>query len=164
MTTILSTVYASAPGNLIYTPTLELISADTTQDPVYLINGYYDQVATLESGQTVTFKACGMTPSLPKQDASGRQSLKFAIDNVFGYARLMIDKALEAGGESFVVYRAYVAPDWSGPQDIYRLTLAGAELSDGVLTAEAAYQDLLNQLWQRLRYDAEFAPGLKHFN
>lgn len=162
--TILSTVYASAPSNLIYTPTLELISADPAQESIYLVNGYYDQVATLETGETVTFQACGMTPSLPKQDASGRQSLKFAIDNVFGYARLMIEKALEAGGESFVVFRAYVAPDFSAPQDVYRLTLAGAELSEGVFTAEAAYQDLLNQLWQRQRYDSQFAPGLKHFS
>lgn len=162
--TILSTVYASAPSNLIYTPTLELISADPTAERVYLINGYYDQEATLETGETVLFKACGMTPSLPKQDASGRQSLQFAIDNVRGHAHKMLSDALESGGESFVVYRAYVAPDFYAPQDVYKLTLSAAEMSDGVLRAEASYQDLLNQLWQRQRYDAEFAPGLKYFS
>jgi hypothetical protein len=162
--TILNVVYASAPPNLIYVPTLTLVSGDPDEPPLYLVHGYTDQDASLETGELVKYTACGMTPSLPKEDASGRQSLRFAIDNVAGLARRWIDASLESGNQSYVVYRAYVAPDWSAPQEVIKMTLSSAELSEGVLNAEAAYNDLLNQLWLRDRYDDIFAPGLRHFN
>ena len=130
---------------------------------VYLTVGFKDVTATLETSATVTFIACGMDIALPDKDASGNQSLMFAIDNITGEAQRFVDDALTAGGEMLLIYREYLASDLSTPVSVPKtLNIIGGTFEGGTFQAEASYYDMLNTAWPRDRYTADFAPGIKY--
>jgi hypothetical protein len=161
--TILRTLYASAPASEVLIPTIEIRHA--SMPTVYLTVGFKDVTATLEDASTVTFIATGMDISLPEKDASGNQSLIFAIDNITGEAQRFVDTALEAGGEMLLIYREYLASDLTTPASTPKtLNIIGGTFEGGTFQAEASYYDMLNTAWPRDRYTADFAPGIKYIS
>jgi hypothetical protein len=159
--TILRTLYASAPAAEVLIPTIEIRHASIP--PVYLCTGFSDVTATLENDSTVTFTACGIDIALPEKDASGNQSLVFAIDNITGEAQRFVDAALAAGGEMLLIYREYLASDLSAPASVPKtLNIIGGVFEGGTFQAEASYYDMLNTAWPRDRYTSDFAPGIKY--
>ena len=159
--TILRALYASAPAAEVLIPTIEIRHA--SMPPVYLCTGFSDVTATLENSSTVTFDACGISIALPEKDASGNQSLVFAIDNITGEAQQFVDTALAAGGEMLLIYREYLASDLSAPSSVPKtLNIIGGVFEGGTFQAEASYYDMLNTAWPRDRYTADYAPGIKY--
>lgn len=161
MTTVLRTLYASAPAAEMLIPTIEIRHASMPTQ--YLTVGFSNVAAVLEDATPVTFIATGMDISLPEKDASGNQSLVFAIDNITGEAQRFVDMALEAGGEMLLIYREYLASDLSAPASTPKtLNIIGGSFEGGTFQAEASYYDMLNTAWPRDRYTADFAPGIKY--
>ena len=159
--TLIATLYASAPAGEVLIPTIEVRHA--SMPSVYLTVGFDDVAATLETSATVTFTACGLDIALPDRDASGNQSLIFAIDNVTGEAQRFVDAALTAGGDLLLIYREYLAGDLGAPASVPKvLHIIGGTFEGGTFQAEASYYDMLNTAWPRERYTADFAPGIKY--
>lgn len=158
--TILSTVYASAPAAEVIIPTLEI----RTPTPIYTCAGFEDQEVTLEDGTDVTFTASGLDVSLPARNDTGQQTLTFAIENVTGIAQREIELAIENGSRIPVIYRPYLSSDLSAPAEApIKLNLSGADFRGSTVQVTCSYQDPINTAWPRLRYTADFAPGLVYF-
>lgn len=158
--TILNTVYASAPIDQVFIPSLEIL----TPTPQRICAGFEDLTLGLETGGSALFHGRGIAISLPGADTSGRQQLTFAIDNVHGIAQQQIDEALELDTHTQVVYRAYSSSDLSAPAETpLRMTLVGGGFEGGRLQIQCAYYDLITTAWPRARYTVGFAPGLKYF-
>ena len=156
--TILATVYASAPADEVVIPTIELTSAGWTE-PVRVCMGYED--ITTDVG---TFTATAMEVALPERNTQGYQSLRFAIANVSGQAQRLIDDADETGDPIELIYRVYLASDLTAPAEQPKRFLVREVTfnNQGAVQVSAAYKDLINRAWPRVRYTADFAPGLKY--
>lgn len=158
---LLERVYASAPTDQVLLPTLEI--AVPGPDPIRVVSAYEDIEATTEDGETVTFLAGPFDYREPSKDTSGQQRLGFAIANVVGEAEDAVKTALEAAAEVPVIYREYLHTDLTAPaKRPYKMTLRGGSFKGLMVQVEAGYFDLLNHHWPRLRYTADFAPGLRY--
>ncbi|MFL1404175.1 DUF1833 family protein [Marinobacter sp. M1N3S26] len=158
---LLERVYASAPTDQILLPTLEI--AVPGMDTIRIVGAFEDLEATTEDGETVTFVAGPFDYREPSKDTSGLQTLGFAIAGVTGQAQEAVDAALEAAAEVPVIYREYLHTDLTAPaKRPYKMTLRGGSFEGVMFQVEAGYFDLLNYHWPRLRYTAEFAPGLRY--
>lgn len=158
----LEIVYASGGDDII--STLEL-SCPAWGEPLYLVQGFEDLVATTEAGLTVTFQAAAIDVALPKRDNSGAQTLSFVIDNVTGEAQRLLDASLDAEERVSMVYRAYLESVLSEPAERpYRMTTFGGTMDGPTVQVEAGYFDLINLGWPRDRYTTEFAPGLTYIS
>jgi len=142
-------------------PTLEIICS--VRSSIFICAGFEDHTCTLEDGRIVTFIASGLDASLPKNNNDGSQKLGIAIDNVTGEAQRLIDDANLAGVGIQLVYRTYLESDKSSPAeepiilDVIDVTIEGPTVS-----FSAGYFDLINSAWPRVRYTADFAPGLRY--
>ena len=160
MTTILNELRASG-GRQVIVHTVEL-QCDAWQ-PVYLCNGFRDLALVLETGENVIARATGMDVSLPKKDATGAQTLRFALDNVLGEATRLVRTAVDDGQEVRLIYRSYVSDDLSAPADnplhmvVKNFTARGPQVD-----ITAGFFDLIDTQFPRDVYTSEFAPGLKY--
>lgn len=158
---IIETVYASAPSQYVLLPTLEILVPG--EDPIRVVAQYEDLTATLETGETVNFKAGPFEYKRPPKDTKGNQTLSFAIANVTGEAQKAIEAALEADAQVPINYREFLSTDLTAPAtNPYKMILRGGDFQGVMVSVEAGYFDLLNTAWPRLRYTAEFAPGLRY--
>ena len=158
---LLARVYASAPAGHILIPTLEI--AVPGLEPIRVVADFEDLEATTETGDTVTFRAGPFEYREPARNTSGLQNLGFAIANTTGEAQEAVEAALEAAEEVPVIYREYIHTDLTAPaKRPYKMSLRGGSFKGVMVQVEAGYFDLLNHLWPRLRYTAEFAPGLRY--
>lgn len=162
MSTLLQTIYASTPSDYILLPTLEIKSE--AFDTLYLVNGYEDISAKLETGQTVTFVATAMDVSIPNRDNSGNQKLIFAIENVTHIAQEIIDKIIDQEKQAFVVFRQYISTILTEPAETpITLSILGGVFSGSTVQIECSYYDILNTTFPRRRYTTDFAPGIRYF-
>ena len=158
---LIETVYASAPSKYVILATLEILVPN--HDPIRIVAGYEDVTATLETGETVTFLQAPFDYKEPSKDTNGQQRLTFSIVNVTGEAQEAIDAAIEADVEVPINYRVYLSTDLAAPaKKPYKMTMRGGSFQGMAVQVEAGYFDLLNTAWPRLRYTAEFAPGLRY--
>lgn len=156
--TILATVYASAPASEVLVPTIELSSAGWDA-PIRICTGFEDRETSAG-----TFVASGLDVALPARDTRGTQSLIFAIDNVTGVAQRLINQSLESGAEIVLTYRLYLDSDLSSPAEQPKVfsVIEATFIPTGTVQITASYKDLIGRTWPRLRYTADFAPGLKY--
>ncbi len=160
---ILNRVYASAPVDQVLLPTLEI--ASDASESIYTCGGFEDQLATLETGEQVLFRASALTVSLPPRNASGQQLLNFAVENVTGEAQRFVDAALDAGSPIRVIFRIYLLSDLTAPQENpLRMVARTPKFSGPTLQVTASYADIIGRAWPRRRYSATFAPGLKYLS
>ena len=158
---IIETVYASAPSEYVILPTLEILVPGT--DPIRVVAAFEDLTATLETGETVTFKAGPFEHKEPSKDTSGNQTLIFSIANVAGEAQEAVEAALEADAEVPISYRVFLSTDLTAPAKTpFKMTLRGGTFEGLMVQIEAGYFDLLNTQWPRKRYVAADFPGLRY--
>lgn len=158
---ILDIVRASG-GRECIIPTLEL-TCPAWADSLYVCAGFEDQTVVLETGETVTFQACGMSVTLPKKSNDAAQVIRCAIDNVTGEAQRRIDDARDAQARITAVYRTYLDVDKSAPAERpIRMSLLNANITGATLNFDGGYFDLINTAWPRERYTSEFSPGVKY--
>jgi len=159
--TVIEQFYASG-GSDVKIATLEL-SCPAWEKPVYLCKAYEDLMAATETGEVVTYQACGMDVALPKRDNSGNQTLNFAIDNVTGESQQLIDEALDTRQVISLVFRVYLSSDLSAPAEKpYRMKVKGGYIQGVTSQLSSGYYDLLNLAWPRRKYTLDFAPGLRY--
>lgn len=164
MSELMETVCASAPAGIVRIATLELIHPEFENGGhIYLCVGFDNITATLETGEVVEFIACGMDVALPAKNATGRQDLGFAIDNVLGRAYRNIRAALETSQPMELIHRTYLSTNLT---ELYeppnRATITEGEMSGGTLNINASYFDLINYLFCRDTYDLNRFPGLAY--
>lgn len=158
---LIETVYASAPSDQVILPTLEILVPG--EEPIRVVAAYEDLTATLETDETVTFKAGPFEYKEPSKNTNGQQTLTFAIANVTGEAQEAVEAAIESGVEVPVNYRVYLSSDLTAPaQQPYKMTLRGGTFEGLMVQVEAGYFDLLNHQWPRRRYVASEFPGLRY--
>lgn len=159
--TAISILYASAPADEVAIPTLEILHPAI--DPIRICSGYENHTVTLETGEVVTFIASGLDVALPARDSTGQQNLTFAIENVTGIAQNEIKKAQAAGGLVTVIYRVYRNVDLSEPAERpVRMVMLKPTFRGTTTQVTCSYFSIINFAWPRLRYTADFAPGLRY--
>lgn len=161
ISTILKTVYASDPTDVVrlQTLTIEMPSGEH----VRLINGFYPETLGVD-GVMREFEPCGINIDLPVSQEGGNQTLKFAIgilddDRING----LVEQALEARQPVYLVYREYLSTDVSAPAMApIRMTVTTGVFEQNELGIEGAYLDMLNRSWPRERFTYDLAPGVKY--
>lgn len=161
MSALLEQVCASG-GPEVVIDTLEL-SCAAWDEPIRLVQGYFDEILGLENGQMVTFKAAPMTIVLPKRNNSPSQTLTFAIDNVTGEAQRRLDQALEAEARVTITFRRYLDVDRTGPSErAFVSTVQGGAMKSRTVQLNAGFMNLLDWKYPRQVYDLNFAPQLAY--
>ena len=158
---LINRVYASAPSDQVLLATLEILVPG--YEPIRVVAAYEDLTATLETGETVTFKAGPFQHKEPNKSTNGQQNLTFAIANVVGDAQKAVDFALEADVEVPIIFREFVSTDLTAPaKRPYKMSLRGGDFQGLMVQIQAGYFDWLNKAWPTDRYTNEYAPGLRY--
>lgn len=164
MSSVLQTVYASAPSYQVIHHTLILRAPSFPNGAFFWVQGFDNETLGLENGGgNIEFTAMGFDVSLPKRSIRGNQDIQFQLDNVTGEALQYLNKALDAGDKIAVEYRPYLDSDKSAPAEapvIMSATSLSADYNSVQIVAD--FHDFLNKAWPVLRYTADFAPGLKY--
>lgn len=159
--TILNELYASG-GTEIIIPVLEL-SCDAWPESFVLCNGFQDRTIITEDDRTLTAIATGMDVALPKKDATGAQSIQFAIDNVTGEAVKAMRMALKDQAEVRLTFRQYTSNNLASPADNpVHFIVRNFQVKGSQVDITAALFDLIDMAFPRDVYDSAFAPGLKY--
>lgn len=154
-------ILRNSGGTDVEIPTLEIICS--AWPSVFICAGFTDTTAVLEDDRTVTFIASGLDVSLPKNNNDGAQSLGVAVDNVTGEAQRLVDAANAAGVGIKLIYRTYLESDLSAPaEEPIQLDVLEVSIESSTVSFTAGYFDLINAAWPRVRYTADFAPGLRY--
>jgi len=160
ISTILKTVYASAPDDVLLHQTVDIELPGG--EHIRLVTGY-ENLRLGVDGTPQLFEACAMDFSLPAQDDSGYQSLQFVL-SVEDHERTeaAISTALEQGLPVYLTYREYISTDTSAPARApMRVMVLGGDFEEGDLRIEGIYFDMLNMSRSRERYTLQNAPGVK---
>lgn len=159
--TILNQLRASGGTDAIIN-TIEL-QCDAWPSSVVLCDGFQNLNITTESGVALQATATGMDVALPKKDASGAQSLRFAVDNVRGDVARLVRLAVADSAEVRLIYRSYVSSDLGQPDDNpLHMIVRQCILQGGMADITAGFFDLIDTQFPRDVYNSEFAPGLKY--
>lgn len=160
MTTI-QTLYASGGDCSLHT--LQIVNADLPNGQLLFAQAFDDLTATLETGEAVTFSACGMALSLPARNGDASQELQFGLGNVSGEALSQILAIIEGGKHTTVTYRVYHPDDLSAPAEPpIVLTGVGCKITPTQAGFRASFYDLLNKAWPRRRHTPAATPGLRY--
>ena len=159
--TVLSELYASG-GTDVILHTIELFSG-TWGEPIVLVQDYADHTITTEDARELVAQACGMDVALPKRDASGAQSLTFALDGVRSEATRLLRSAESAQEQVRLTYRCYLASDLSAPaEQPYYFIVRSFTAEASKIQVTAGLFDLIDLKWPREVYNSTNAPGLKY--
>lgn len=157
--TVLNRLYASS-GSEVIIETLQIAVGGATY---WLTRGWDDVTATLESGVSATFTACGIDLSLPARNADGTQDLKFAISNIDGKVSNAIRDALGNQEIGTLTYRHYLSADLTAPASPpFTLTIKSGYWTSIVVQITAGYMNVLDTAWPRRRYTLPDHPGLRY--
>ena len=157
--TVLNQLYASGGDKIIH-DTLAITDGVETH---YLTNGWDDITARLETGEWVTFIACGMALALPAKNADGTQDLQFALSNITGEISAYIQEVLTDKRRSELVYRAYIEDDLEAPAEApYRFEIKSGRWTATQVDIVAGYFNLLETGWPRKTYNLIDFPMLRH--
>jgi hypothetical protein len=156
---ILERLYASG-GAEVEHETLAIAVGSKTH---YLTKGWEDITAVLETGQTVTFKACGMDVAKPSRNADGVQDLRFALTNIDGVVSTEIRAALAARLEMTVTLRVYLSNDLLAPaKKPLSMVIKGGQWTATEVQVTAGFMNILATAWPRDRFNLTKHPGLRY--
>ncbi|WP_312227175.1 DUF1833 family protein [Pseudescherichia sp.] len=157
--TVLNRLYASG-GSEVLIETLQIALGSN----VYaLTRGWDDITATTESGEQVTFIACGIDIALPARNSDGTQDLKFAISNVSGEVSGAIRAALDNLQNATLTYRLYLSTSLNAPATRpYTLGIKTGVWTATDVQITAGYMNVLDLAWPRYRYTLAAFPGLRY--
>lgn len=157
---VLDIVYASRPVDEYIIRTLE-IRVDGLE-PIRICQGYQDRWLMVD-GVPQLFEAGTLSVSLPAENATGNQTLSFAVSGVSGVANDYVERALESGGQAIMIYREYLESDITAPaRKPYVMQIIGGAFEGVEAIFEGGYYDLLNSAWPRDRYTSANAPGVQY--
>ncbi|MEY8195482.1 MAG: DUF1833 family protein [Cycloclasticus sp.] len=163
MSKLLNVVHASAPSAEIKHHLLELKSVAFPGGSYRWVQGYNDEVFTLETGEVAVFKAMGFGVSLPERSLRGNQDIQFQVDNVTGEVLRAIDAVISSGGKIPVIYRCYLDSDkTTAAQPAIEMTATAVSANYKSVNVIADFHDFVNRKWPTLRYTPDLAPGLKY--
>lgn len=158
---VLERLYASGGPELIFY--MVEMTCPAWSDSIRIVQGYDDITVIDENGRTVTFMAGGIDIALPARDASGNQTLSFAIDNVTGEAQAHIDGAINSRQQITIILRTYIDTDLTAPSERpFTATVLTADISGATVKVGAGFFDMINYAWPRKLYTKSFAPGLTY--
>lgn len=156
---ILERLYASGGREV----ELETLAIQVGAQTFYLTKGWDDITATLETGEVVTFTACGMDIAKPARNADGVQDLRFAISNISGVVSTRIRAALEAKVEMVATFRLYLSTDLLAPaQRPFSVVVKGGQWTATEVQITAGFMNVLDTAWPRDRYVLSKHPGLRY--
>ncbi|HEL3748616.1 TPA: DUF1833 family protein [Stenotrophomonas maltophilia] len=156
---ILERLYASGGREV----ELETLAIQVGAQTFYLTKGWDDITATLETGEVVTFTACGMDIAKPARNADGVQDLRFAISNISGVVSTQIRAALEAKVEMVATFRLYLSTDLLAPaQRPFSVVVKGGQWTATEVQITAGFMNVLDTAWPRDRYVLSKHPGLRY--
>lgn len=159
--TILERLYASG-GTEVEHETLAITVGGETH---YLTKGWENITALLETGQAVTFTACGMDVAKPARNADGVQDLRFALSNLDGVVSTKIRAALAARQEMTVTLRVYLSNDLLAPVKApLSMVIKGGQWSATEVQITAGFMNILDTAWPRDRYNLTKHPGLRYIS
>lgn len=157
--TILNRLYASGGKEVIHR-TLEINDGVAVH---YLVGGWDDVEARLETGEIVTFVAVGLDVALPKRNSDGTQDLAFAVCNITGEVSDFIKEVLRTGRHCEVVMRTYLDTDLAAPATPpHRYKLKGGSWTVTQATLTAGYFNILEIGWPRNFYTPDKFPGTRY--
>ena len=166
ISTILQTVYSSAPPEELLLSTIE-ISVEGLA-PLRFVDGFEDQRLggfpdNPFLGTYRAFEATSISLSLPDTSNKGNQTLRFGFAGVSGKAMDYVNAVVEGGAPAFIIYREYLLSNKEAPaRTAYKMAVVGGAFEGADVVFEAAYMDLLNLSWPRDRYTSVSAPGVQH--
>lgn len=156
---ILERLYASGGREV----ELETLAIQVGVQTFYLTKGWDDITATLETGEVVTFTACGMDIAKPARNADGVQDLRFAISNISGVVSNQIRAALAAKVEMIATFRLYLSTDLLAPaQRPFSVVIKGGQWTATEVQITAGFMNVLDTAWPRDRYVLSKHPGLRY--
>lgn len=157
--TILNRLYASGGPELAY-PTLAISDGITTH---YLTHGWDDITARLETGELVTFIACGMDLVVPAKNADGTQDLQFALSNITGEISNYLREVIRDRRRCELVYRVYLDDDFEAPTAApYRFEVKGGRWTALQADITAGYFNLLETAYPRWDFNLIDFPMLRY--
>lgn len=132
--------------------------------PIYLVQDFVQHTFTTEDDEDITAQPCGMAIALPKRDASGAQSLTFAIDGVRQDAARKLRQAQDAQAQINLIYRCYLESDKTEPAEppYYFIVRSFAARWDTVEITAGLF-DLIDMRWPREVYNSVNTPCLKYY-
>lgn len=153
--------YASAPAAALILHTLEFRHPAFTT-PIRVVADRRSWDLRLETGALVTFIGFAFEFTLPEKVVTAAPEIEIAIDNVDRQIVAYMDLAAQSDSLIEVSYRAYLADDPSGPQNVPPLTLVVREVSADVfrVRARCGFGDLSNRKFPSAVYDLQRFPGL----
>jgi len=157
---VLKRVYASGGSEQILI-TLE-INSPSFPEPVCLVHDFRDWQLGTEDGRVLLFRGVPFAYSRQKSDNNGKNTLRFAIDNISGEAQEYIETAMSNREKITVIAREYLDSDLSAPQraPIY-MEVQGAHINSSAVQIDCGQYNILNTSWPRRVYSSEFAPGIR---
>lgn len=157
--TILNRFYASSGPELL----LDTLEVQIGTSRLFLVKGWKNITATLETGETVEFEQCVMDVALPPRNADGSQDLRLAISNLSGRVSTEIRAAIKAKQKMLLIHRYYFDSDLNAPaKRRIRLTVKSGTWDQTTANITAGYLNILDYAFLRKRYTTGFAPGLRH--
>lgn len=159
--TILDRLYASGGSEVEH----ETLSISVGGETHYLTRGWEDLQAVLETGEQVTFKACGMDVAKPARNADGVQDLRFALTNIDGVVSTKIRAALAARQKMTVTLRVYLSTDLLAPiKRPLSMDIKGGQWSATEVQITAGFMNILDTAWPRDRFNLSKHPGLRYIS
>lgn len=152
---------ASAPAGIIELRCLE-ISHPLFAAPLRLVHDYQDWTVTLETSETVTFKAAQFRTTPPTITDNGQIERGLQIDNTTGDVVNLLLPVVASTTPVTCTFRTYLSDDVTAPVfDTPEVTnLHNIQLSKGTLTASAQSSDVINRRFPRRIYTRVNTPGL----
>lgn len=154
--------YASVPAAQVILETIELSHPSLPDGTLYMVQAREDITATLETAESVTFKAVPFRFTLPASGRNGRQELRLSIDNIDRAVSDFVEAVMAYNSPVSVVYRPYLADDLTAPQMDPPLRLTLSEISMNLVEASgrASFADILNRKFPYELYTRERFPSL----
>lgn len=158
---ILERLYASGGSEIEH----ETLAISAGSDTYYLTKGWEDLRAVLETGEQVTFKACGMDVAKPARNADGIQDLNFALTNIDGAVSSRIRTALASKQAMTVTLRVYLSSDLMAPvKRPLSMVIKGGQWSATEVQVTAGFMNILDTAWPRDRFNLSQHPGLRYIS
>ena len=159
--TILERLYASGGKEVEY----DTLAIEAGEEIHYLTKGWEDVTAILETGETVTFRACGMDVAKPSKNADGVQDLRFALSNLDGIVSSRIRAALSLRQRMLVTLRVYLSTDLKAPvKKPLSMVIKGGQWSATEVQITAGFMNILDTAWPRDRFSLNKHPGLRYIS
>lgn len=159
--TILERLYASGGREV----ELETLAISVGAKTHYLVKGWDDITARLETGQDITFTACAMDVAKPARNADGVQDLRFALSNIDGAVSTEIRAALASRMEILVTLRVYLSNDLLAPvKKPLSMVVKGGQWSATEVQITAGFMNILDTAWPRDRFNLKKHPGLRYIS